>query len=122
MTLFEINENDHVQTADGYNYSVYYKSNRTNMYFSQTLYYENHRELVYEHNSLKHISNEQLDIVRVERKSDNGEYYPIWTRVDGDILDSEGFLNINGKNYTRKFVEELFTQMTKLNKDLCTNI
>ena len=122
MTLFEINENDHVQTADGYNYSVYYKSNRTNMYFSQTLYYENHRELVYDHNTLKHISNEQLDIVRVERKSDNGEYYPIWTRVDGDILDSECFLNINGKNYTRKFVEELFTQMTKLNKDLCTNI
>lgn len=54
-------------------------------------------------------------IVRIEKKFDS-EYYPIWTKEDGLITQTEQFVRLKGRYYTITFLEQLIDKVKDLKK------
>ncbi len=54
-------------------------------------------------------------LVRIEKEMDS-EYYPIWTKEDGEITQTENFVKLNGKYYTIKFLEQLLNNINEFKR------
>jgi hypothetical protein len=91
-------------------HTISHTCNGTNIYFydhrsSQTYYssYNNNNE---ESESYQQLLKRLQGIHRIEKLIDS-KYYPIWTKEDGIIIQSDKFVKLNGKYYTIKFLEKL---------------
>ena len=49
-------------------------------------------------------------IIRIEKKIGT-EYYPIWTKEDGVITQSDKFVKLKGRYYTTEFLEQLIDKI-----------
>ena len=54
-------------------------------------------------------------IVRIEKKM-YGEYFPIWTKEDGLITQTEKFVKLRGRYYTINFLEQLIDKISEFKK------
>lgn len=54
-------------------------------------------------------------IVRIEKKMDS-EYFPVWTKEEGLINQTENFVKLNGRYYTIKFLEQLLIKIHEIKK------
>lgn len=55
------------------------------------------------------------EIIRIEKLMDN-KYYPIWTKEDGLITQTEDFVKLNGRYYTISFLESLIDKISEFKK------
>jgi hypothetical protein len=55
-------------------------------------------------------------IIRIEKTIDSKEYFPIWTKEDGEITQSDKFVKLNGRYYTIKFLEQLIDKISEFKK------
>ena len=58
------------------------------------------------HPNYQSLERQIQSIIRIEKKLDE-EYYPIWTKNDGFITESDKFVKLKGKYYTHRFLEKL---------------
>jgi hypothetical protein len=54
-------------------------------------------------------------IIRIEKRIDS-EYYPIWTKEDGEIMRGENFVKLRGRYYTIYFLEQLIDKISEFKK------
>lgn len=94
---------------------VYRIENKSNsIYFWRGNYelfdiYEDINKL--DHKLIKKLSK----IVRIEKKMDS-DFFPIWTKEDGLINQTENFVKLNGRYYTIKFLEQLLIKIQEIKK------
>lgn len=91
-------------------HTISHTCNETVIYFSDNRSYQTYYSS-YTNNNEESESYQQLlkrlqNIHRIEKLLDS-KYYPIWTKEDGVINQSEKFVKLNGKYYTIKFLEKL---------------
>ena len=99
-------------------YRITHTCNNTTIYFWLTgndglysSYVNNDENCVTYHYLLKRLD----DVIRIEKEFDN-EYFPIWTKEDGLINQSEIFVKLNGRYYTIKFLEQLLLKIKEFKK------
>ena len=61
----------------------------------------------------KNLIDKLSKIVRIEKKIDS-EFFPIWTKEEGLITQTDQFVRLNGRYYTIKFLEQLLTKIQEI--------
>ena len=104
----------HVIDASQNEYSISHTCNNTNMYFWRGGFYDSYGNSEgangYD-NLLKRLST----IIRIEKRIDS-EYYPIWTKEDGMINQTDKFVKLKGRYYTVEFLEQLIDKIIEFKK------
>jgi hypothetical protein len=65
--------------------------------------------------SYKNLLGRLSSIIRIEKIIDS-EYYPIWTKEDGEIIRGENFVKLRGRYYTIYFLEQLIDKISEFKK------
>lgn len=95
-------------------YSISHTCNNTVIYFSNGGFYTSYSNI--EGRKTYDELVEQLSrIIRIEKRIDS-EYYPIWTKEDGLITQTEQFVRLNGRYYTINFLEQLIEKINDFKK------
>lgn len=105
-----------VRVEDSYGiYEISHTCNDTVIYFwAGGCYasYNNHDE---NNSSYQGLLKRLTQVNRIEKYMDK-QYYPIWTKEDGLITQTESFVILNGRYYTIKFLEQLLDKITDFKK------
>lgn len=95
-------------------YSISHTCNNTVIYFSNGGFYTSYSNI--EGRKTYDELVEQLSrIIRIEKRIDS-EYYPIWTKEDGLITQTEQFVRLKGRYYTINFLEQLIEKINDFKK------
>jgi hypothetical protein len=103
------------QLIDEFNhdYDLKFSRNYSVIYFWRSGLYA-----LYDTNNEEHydLLLKRLDqIVRIDKKIDS-EYFPIWTKEDGIITQSDKLVRLKGKYYTIVFLEKLIDRIIEFKK------
>jgi hypothetical protein len=110
MTISDLKQDDRITLANGEQQPVYFTTKGHDIYLWRDGSVITNQQDRYDPNTLKHLTNSDYDIIRVERQLDE-EYHPIWTQIDGDIGADISIIKINERYYTKRFIENVFAQL-----------
>jgi hypothetical protein len=95
-------------------YFVTHTCNNTNTYF-----WNNGRYIAYGNyegaNGYDQLQTVLSRVIRIEKHIDT-DYYPIWTKEDGVITQSDKFVKLKGRYYTTAFLEQLIDKIIEFKK------
>ncbi|HAH22806.1 MAG TPA: hypothetical protein DCL77_03415 [Prolixibacteraceae bacterium] len=97
---------------DGSEYSFTPELNRNNTFYFwlNPQSYDSYKNVKIDHPDANLIARLST-LTRIEKLM-GSEYYPIWTKEDGLITQTENFVRLNGRYYTIQFLEELLDKIT----------
>jgi len=95
-------------------YSISHTCNNTVIYFWRGGYYTSYSNTE-ETKTYNELVERLSRIIRVEKRIDS-EYYPIWTKEDGLITQTEQFVRLKGRYYTINFLEQLIDRIYDFKK------
>ena len=113
MVFSDLQNNDQVLFADGFECTINF-SKTGELYFRRDNWNYCDQNGSFNHDTLEYKGNPNWNIIRVERKVDD-VFYPIWTKIDGDIDANVEIIKINNRYYSKRFIEKVFSQLKEWN-------
>lgn len=95
-------------------YTITHTCNNTNTYFWRGGFYSAYRNID-DCNEYRQLEKLLSQIIRIEKYIDS-EYYPIWTKEDGLITQTEHFVKLHDRYYTISFLEKLIDKVKEFKK------
>jgi len=113
MIEFLKQESIRVIDEDQNTYRISHTCNDTVIYFWQGSFYSSYNNDDETNDTYLELLKWFPRIIRIEKEMDS-EYFPIWTKEDGEIMQGVSFVKLKGRYYTINFLEKLIDQIREI--------